>query len=69
MDKIQILKTDRRGLKIVVNDYMYTKQKKLPITKLDGSVWKKNCKGSVTTDQMILNVLKNIEHKNHPPFP
>jgi len=28
---------------------------------------KKNCKGSVTTDQMIVNVLKNIGHENHPP--
>jgi len=34
-------------------------------------VWKrkKNCKGSITTDQMIVNVLKNIEHENHPPSP
>jgi len=30
---------------------------------------KENCKGSITTDQMILNVLKNIEHENHPPSP
>jgi len=38
-------------------------------TKLDGSVWKikEKCKGSIITDQSILNVLKNIEHGNHLP--
>jgi len=28
---------------------------------------KKKCKGSITTDQSILNVFKNIEHENHLP--
>jgi len=41
-------------------------KKILLTTKLDGSVWKK-CKGSITTDQSILNVLKNIELENHLP--
>ena len=70
MNKVEILKTDRGGLKIVFNEYMYTKQVFLLTTKLDEmSVQKKKRKnvGSITTDQSILNVLKNIEHENHPP--
>lgn len=34
MDKIEIIKTDRGGLKIVFNDYMYTKQKNLANNKI-----------------------------------
>jgi len=70
MDKIQILKTNRGGLKIVFKDYMYTKQKNLANNKIRWECVekkKKNCKGSVTTDQMVVNVLKNIEHENHSP--
>jgi hypothetical protein len=36
MNKVEILKTDRGGLKIVFNEYMYTKQVFLLTTKLDG---------------------------------
>jgi len=34
-------------------------------------VWKKkeNYNGSVSADQMILNAIKNIEHKNYPLSP
>lgn len=70
MDKIEIIKTDRGGLKIVFNDYMYTKQKNLANNKIRWECVekkKKKCKGSITTDQSILNVLKNIEHENHLP--
>lgn len=48
-----------------------TKQKNLANNKI---IWervekKKNCKCNIKTSQMILNVLKDIEHGNHPPFP
>ncbi|KAF0744254.1 Uncharacterized protein FWK35_00015223 [Aphis craccivora] len=69
MDKIEIIKTDRGGLKIVFNDYMYTKQKNLSNNKIRWECVqkKKKCKSNITTDQSILNVLKNIEHENHLP--
>lgn len=51
---------------------MYTKQNNLANNKIRWDcVWKKkkNIIDSITTDQMILNVLKNIEHKDHSPSP